>query len=161
LRALDVVLLAVFGLRRIPVLRWFVFVFGALATFSWLLPPVACTCLRVPFRRCKPHVWAEAALRSDLRNLASQQEIYFSDVGVYTADPAALAFTHSDGVRLTIVAGPGGWSAWGRHDAMAEGEGCGMYAGMPPSLASSPDGALPSGGEALHAGESGEVVCIS
>lgn len=57
-----------------------------------------------------------AALRSDLRNLASAQESYFYHHTVYSSDTTALQFSGSSGVRLTITgATAGGWSAIATH----------------------------------------------
>lgn len=57
-----------------------------------------------------------AALRSDLRNLASVQESYFYSYTTYSADSAALQLTTSNGVVLTLVEATGaGWSAIATH----------------------------------------------
>lgn len=57
-----------------------------------------------------------AALRSDLRNLASAQEAYFFENSLYAVDTARLTFRASRGVQLTIVEGTGsGWSAIATH----------------------------------------------
>lgn len=59
-----------------------------------------------------------AALRSDLRNLASAQESYFYQHAVYTTDATALNHNASPGVVLTIVsATSGGWAATATHPA--------------------------------------------
>lgn len=53
-----------------------------------------------------------AALRSDLRNLASAQEAYFYEHSAYADSPALLKMNSSPGVILTIVsATASGWSA--------------------------------------------------
>jgi type IV pilus assembly protein PilA len=57
-----------------------------------------------------------AALRSDLRNLASAQESYFYQWAVYSTDTTALKHHGSRGVVLTITgATSGGWSATATH----------------------------------------------
>lgn len=57
-----------------------------------------------------------AALRSDLRNLASAQEAYFHEHARYSADTAQLKYTTSNGVVVTIIdATQGGWSATVTH----------------------------------------------
>ncbi len=57
-----------------------------------------------------------AALRADLRNLASAQEAYFHEFSRYTADADELKYTTSRGVVLTIIsATQGGWSAKATH----------------------------------------------
>jgi type IV pilus assembly protein PilA len=58
-----------------------------------------------------------AAMKSDLRNLVTAEEAYFSDSGKYvTYDTAVLKFKPSTGVSSpTIVPGPGYWSATVTH----------------------------------------------
>jgi type IV pilus assembly protein PilA len=52
-----------------------------------------------------------AAMRTDLRNLATAQESYFYSNDVYTTNPASLNFTESPGVLISIPeATAGGWS---------------------------------------------------
>ena len=72
-----------------------------------------------------------AAMKSDLKNLASQQEIYYSDEYTYTATQTALGFVASD--RVTVAIDPGsdavGWSATAVHSALAAGQGCAIYYG--------------------------------
>lgn len=53
-----------------------------------------------------------AALRSDLRNLASAQEAYFYEKQAYADNTSLLKLNSSPGVILTIVSATGsGWSA--------------------------------------------------
>jgi len=57
-----------------------------------------------------------AALRADLRNLASAQEAYFYEHARYTTDTTNLKYKGSKGVYLTIIAAnTGGWSAKATH----------------------------------------------
>ncbi|MDE0899871.1 MAG: prepilin-type N-terminal cleavage/methylation domain-containing protein [Longimicrobiales bacterium] len=70
-----------------------------------------------------------AAMKSDLKNLASQQEIYYSDSYSYTTSTASLAFTNSDGVTVTIAATSSGWAATARHAKLLPTEGCSIYYG--------------------------------
>lgn len=57
-----------------------------------------------------------AALKSDLRNLASAQESYFFENTSYSTDTIALRFSGSPGVVITILdATVGGWSAIATH----------------------------------------------
>lgn len=61
-----------------------------------------------------------ASMKSDLRNLASQQEDYFYFNETYATDMADVAFEGSPGVVLTIgEASIGGWSAIATHPAAA------------------------------------------
>ena len=59
-----------------------------------------------------------AAMKSDLKNLASQQEIYYSDAYAYWTSFADLAFTNSDGVTVSPTASSSGWSASATHAAL-------------------------------------------
>ncbi|MBM3908920.1 MAG: prepilin-type N-terminal cleavage/methylation domain-containing protein [Gemmatimonadetes bacterium] len=59
-----------------------------------------------------------AALKSDLRNLATAQEAYFYDHSLYATDAAMLAYSKSPGVILTITTATGsGWAAVATHPA--------------------------------------------
>ncbi len=72
-----------------------------------------------------------AAMKSDLKNLASQQEIYYSDLYAYSTVAANLGFVSSDGVTVDIPAATAdGWSATAVHAAMAgANDGCTIYYG--------------------------------
>jgi len=70
-----------------------------------------------------------AAMKSDLKNLASQQEIYYADNYTYTTDTATLGFVQSEGVNVTVGASSAsGWSATATHAALPS-EQCGLYHG--------------------------------
>ncbi len=59
-----------------------------------------------------------AALKTDLRNLASAQEAYFFENARYTSDVSQLKMQTSPGVVLSIVDATGaGWSAKATHPA--------------------------------------------
>jgi type IV pilus assembly protein PilA len=70
-----------------------------------------------------------AAMKSDLKNLASQQEIYYADNYAYTNSATALTFVASDGVTVGIGASASGWSASATHSALGATEGCAIYYG--------------------------------
>ena len=70
-----------------------------------------------------------AAMKSDIKNLASQQEIYYSDAYSYTSSTTALSFTNSSGVSVVIAATSSGWSASAVHAALGTAEGCAMFYG--------------------------------
>ena len=92
-----------------------------------------------------------AAMKSDLKNLASQQEIYYSDNYAYTSDVAGLGFVESNGVNVTIGGvGTTGWNATATHDALTNTEGCEIYYGS----AANPGG--PG-----NASSPGEIACTS
>ncbi len=93
-----------------------------------------------------------AALKSDVKNLASQEEIYYSDNYTYTTDKAALGFAQSTAVTVTIsAANSTGWSAGATHTGLAAGDGCAMKYGD----AADP-GAKPAN---VTINQAGEVAC--
>ncbi|HEX5971552.1 MAG TPA: prepilin-type N-terminal cleavage/methylation domain-containing protein [Gemmatimonadaceae bacterium] len=60
----------------------------------------------------------EAALKSDLRNIAVAQEAYFFDHAAYANDVAMLNAHTSPGVIITLATpGPGSWVATAMHPA--------------------------------------------
>ncbi|MBI4410766.1 MAG: hypothetical protein HY561_13740 [Gemmatimonadetes bacterium] len=101
-----------------------------------------------------------AAQRSDLRNLAAVQEIYYGSDNdgdgqpdqVYAASFEKLPhFQPSAGVELTLVeAGPRGWAATSLHQALA-GRGCVIFDGAVSALPRTPGG--------RSAAMPGDVVC--
>ena len=94
-----------------------------------------------------------AAMKSDLKNLASQQEIYYSDAYSYSGTAADLAFTNSDGVTVTIAASSSGWTGLATHSALdATLEGCSIYYGDTTGLT------LPTMGGPT---QPGELACTS
>ena len=76
-----------------------------------------------------------AAIRSDLRNLATAQEEYLSEHGEYAANVADLDFTGSEGVVAVIQQRTvGGWSATTTHSLGDPGT-CALYYGTAAQLA--------------------------
>ena len=70
-----------------------------------------------------------SSMKSDLRNLAGQQENYFYSNETYTNDLNLVLFDGSPGVVLTITeATSGGWSAISTHPA-ASPLTCAVYYG--------------------------------
>jgi prepilin-type N-terminal cleavage/methylation domain-containing protein len=71
-----------------------------------------------------------ATVTMDLKNLASQQEIYHGSHNTYALNISALPeFVTSDGVNLTVNEADGrGWAATGYHDALQTRQ-CGIYYG--------------------------------
>ena len=70
-----------------------------------------------------------AAMKSDLKNLASQQEIYYSDEYAYTGTLLDLGFVSSDGVTVVVTTPSAtGWAATSVHAAMTA-DGCSIYYG--------------------------------
>jgi type IV pilus assembly protein PilA len=101
-----------------------------------------------------------SAMRSDLRNLATQQELYYSDPVnnyVYTTDQAALGFTASAGVTVDITAYAGsGWEAVAEHAAFDGDLGCAVFHGS--NVDGTPLGPVGAPGGA-QATVSGVIVC--
>lgn len=72
---------------------------------------------------------AAAAMKSDLRNLATAEESYFYDTGSYTTDLAALKVVVSPSVTLSVrAANVSGWSATATHP-QAEPGTCAVFYG--------------------------------
>lgn len=94
-----------------------------------------------------------AAMKSDLKNLASQQEIYYSDHYTYSNVTTDLGFVSSEGVNVGFENVTNtGWAATATHTAMGANEGCSIYyggAGAPTAI----DGMQPS--------EAGELRCTN
>jgi general secretion pathway protein G len=71
-----------------------------------------------------------ANVTMDLKNLASQQEIYHGSNNTYAANVTSIPeFVSSEGVNLTVNQADGrGWAATGYHDALPSRQ-CGIYYG--------------------------------
>ena len=79
-----------------------------------------------------------AAVTSDLKNVASQQEIYLDNHYSYASDVADMELTITDRVTITINEASGqGWAATGIHAGFA-GSQCGFYYGNAASSNASP-----------------------
>jgi len=71
-----------------------------------------------------------SAMKSDLHNLASQEEIYYSDYYAYSASTVDLGFVNTEAVTVSITAPGGtGWAATATHSALGTSAGCAMYYG--------------------------------
>ena len=92
-----------------------------------------------------------AAMKSDLKNLASQQEIWYSDSYAYSTATTDLSFTNSDGVLVTIAATSSGWSGTATHQALGTSEGCSLFYGTAAAVAVG--SATPT--------QPGEIACTS
>ena len=75
-----------------------------------------------------------AAMEADLKNLASQQEIYYASEYSYTAEKSDLAFISSRDVSISVNADSEGWSATATHVALEPIEGCSIYHGPIPTM---------------------------
>jgi len=70
-----------------------------------------------------------STMSADLRNLASQQELYHNTHYTYSTSQADLEFVTSDGVTVAIGEATGqGWSATATHSGLP-GESCALYHG--------------------------------
>jgi prepilin-type N-terminal cleavage/methylation domain-containing protein len=66
------------------------------------------------------------AMKSDLRNLVTAEEAFFSDSSKYTATLSQLKFQVSTGVNApTIATGAGWWTATNDHTQLS-GQTCGI-----------------------------------
>jgi prepilin-type N-terminal cleavage/methylation domain-containing protein len=79
------------------------------------------------------------AMQSDLRNLSSQQEVYYSNPNntyYYAANIGALPdFSPSQGVSIEVsVSGQTGWGATAAHQALATNQTCGLFQGTVSAL---------------------------
>jgi prepilin-type N-terminal cleavage/methylation domain-containing protein len=91
-----------------------------------------------------------SSMKSDLKNLASQQEIYYSDHYTYSTSLTNLGFVATDGITVTVAgADTDGWNANAVHAAMA-GEGCNIYYGSGAAAVASGVGG---------ASQAGEIAC--
>ena len=121
-----------------------------------LLPPVPCSCLGPVLRRCD-HGWRRVGMmRSDLKNLLSEQEIHRSEHLAFSDDLAAVGFTASDGVTVTAFATADMYVAWTIHEDLGPSRGCAVYVGRSP-----PDLGLdaPEWTEDLEELGPGEITC--
>jgi type IV pilus assembly protein PilA len=79
-----------------------------------------------------------AAVTSDLRNLATQQEIYLGTYFTYASVVTDLDLTVSDNVTLSINEATGtGWAATGTHTGLS-GDQCGLFYGSASASNASP-----------------------
>jgi type IV pilus assembly protein PilA len=78
-----------------------------------------------------------AAMRSDLRNLATAEEGYYYSNSSYSSNLSQLNFLSSSGVTISVPeATPGGWSASATHAALGA-EKCTVYFGTATAVAPS------------------------
>lgn len=76
-----------------------------------------------------------SASKTDLRNLANLQELYYNDNYSYSSDLNAVGFTPSDGVTITVAeANNLGWSATAAHSGLPSTT-CAIYHGGATQLA--------------------------
>ncbi len=72
--------------------------------------------------------------KADLKNLATQEDIYYNSNYTYSSNPAAIGFVHSAGVTITFSDADNlGWSASAVH-AGAPNIPCAIYHGSAAQL---------------------------
>ena len=71
-----------------------------------------------------------ASMKSDLKNLATYQEIHHDVSFTYSTSLSTLEMVESSGVTITInEATGGGWAATAAHAGLEASEHCGIYQG--------------------------------
>ena len=79
-----------------------------------------------------------ATVTSDLKNLASQQELYLTNAFTYASTTTAMGVRLSNVVTIAINESTGtGWAATGTHTGLAGGQ-CGIYFGDAATSGGSP-----------------------
>ena len=124
----DVTIAALYLARRMGLVRTALCTVGLCILAVSLMPPICSG------GRYKSYV---AAIKSDLKNVASQQEIFYADHNVYTSNLEDMGFVQSDGVTVVLFSSRSGWTAWATHAALGSSEGCAVYFGdeLTPALA--------------------------
>ena len=118
--AFDLTIAALWLGRRMGLVRAALCTFGLCILAAALMPPLCSG------GRERAYL---AAIKSDLKHLASQEEIYYADHYAYTSSIEDLGFAQSQGVRIVLYASQTGWSAWATHAALGPSEGCALYYG--------------------------------
>ena len=115
--------------RRKSNLRLWVLVgLAALAMALWAMPEA-----RIDPRELLDREPSRARVfhmvRKDLEKLAELEGRYFREHGEYSGSPAALGFSPSQQVTISIIATPGGWSGAATFQGYPRTEGCAVYVG--------------------------------
>jgi prepilin-type N-terminal cleavage/methylation domain-containing protein len=81
------------------------------------------------------------AMKSDLRNLVSAQESFFSDSARYTSSLSSLGFKQSSGTKAPVISTfSGAWLATNQHTQLA-GVTCGISVNTPnPTVSTAGEG---------------------
>ena len=137
--ALDLAIAALYLGRRVGIVRAALWTFGLCILAAALMPPISCG-------RERAYV---AAIKSDLKHLASQEEIYYADQYAYTSSFEDLGFFQSEGVTIVLYSSQTGWTAWATHAAFGPSEGCALYYG---------DASTPTSAE-VEPSAPGQIAC--
>ncbi len=79
-----------------------------------------------------------STMKTDLKNLATYQEIHHNDVYAYSTSLSTLDMEPSNGVTITINEATGaGWAATAVHAGLGA-EHCGLYQGKPAETGGDP-----------------------
>jgi len=79
-----------------------------------------------------------SSMMSDLKNLATQQEIYYNDSFNFSTDLGVLGFSQSEGVTVTVnEATNTGWSAIAVHSGAPTNQ-CGVFHGSAAAAGGAP-----------------------
>lgn len=82
-----------------------------------------------------------ATMRSDLRNLVSAQELFYSDSARYADDESHLNVKPSNNMTIRLATGPGYWTATATHALVNDGFTCGIAVNTEnPVVPTAPDG---------------------
>ena len=117
--ALDLTIAALWLVRRVGLVRIALWTFGLCIFAVILMGPNMCS-------HGREYAYL-AAMKSDLKNLASQEEIYYADQYAYTSSFEDLGFVQSHGVTVVLYSSQTGWMAWATHAALGPSEGCALY----------------------------------
>jgi hypothetical protein len=112
--ALDLTIAALWLVRRVGLVRIALWTFGLCIFAVALMGPNMCS-----NGREKAYF---AAMKSDPKNLASQEEIYYADQSAYTSSFEDLGFVQSYGVTVVLYSSQTGWMAWATHAALGPSE---------------------------------------
>ena len=145
---IDLVVVGALAVRRFGVAGSIQVGLLLLPAYMWTLPPARCGCFPQFFRRCTSwemnHYRAiRWAMKSDLKNLASQQEVYYAEEYSYSTVVSDLAFVSSEGVMVTIDATEDGWTARATHVGYGMETGCAVFYGGIDWVMRTPGGAVP------------------
>ncbi len=84
-----------------------------------------------------------ASMKSDLRNLVTAEEAYFSDNTTYATATGSLSYNASAGVTVTIAGATGtGWGATAAHNGTTKT--CAIFAGGYTAIAPAVDEGSPA-----------------
>jgi len=104
---------------------------GAMIVLAWAV-------WRIPIRSINPREildlnpnvpMALAAMESDLETLKTLQARHFRLEGSYSGIPSVLGFEASEGVNVSLIVTPTGWSASATHEQFPSTVGCAVFEG--------------------------------